>query len=155
MKIIHLVLLAFISSWLPIPAHCEDVCPISIRVESRGETTFTRTAESQSRSLVVYLANATDKEQAVTVKYYFFGRASDGKESMVLHDGKASANLKPHGTETLESEHISAASVKAGPKRKASGTKIVGYGAQVFQDGKLLAAYFSEPSFKSNVGGGD
>ena len=84
--------------------------------------------------------------------------------------------MKSHATETVEApaakahfteEHFEAVrgGVKSnnrkgggfnlGKKVEASGEKLTGYGVQILQGGKVVADYFSEPSLKEKIEGGE
>jgi hypothetical protein len=138
-----------------------DVSPISMRVEQVASHKTTKTDDTQTKSLKVFLTNASAQEQAVNVKYYFFAKDVASRDVTVVSPGEKSATVKPHGEEIVETGSGTATSHPKQPGQKgakpveASGQKLIGYGAQAMQGDKVVAEYFSEPSLKSNVGGGE
>ncbi len=148
-----------------------DTSLISVRVEQVSDDKRTHFDESQKKSLKVYVTNGGAQDASVKVKYYIFAKDIKGKDTIVFKDGELPATVKSHATETVLTPEVVAKSVEqhrqgntlggngrfahAGKEVQASGDKIVGYGVQVRQDGKVVADYFSEPSLKTNVGGGN
>jgi hypothetical protein len=108
------------------------------------------------------------------VKYVFFGREQDDQEISVVDRGERKTRVGALDTTVLETESASASYTEehgeqvnkgGGPngtkQRKtgnvrfktveASGTKITGYGVQVFADGKMIAEAYSAPSLKERM----
>ncbi len=146
-----------------------EVSPVSVRVEQVSNDKRTRYDETQKKTLQIILSNGSAQEQAVKVKYYYFAKDVKEHAVTVFKDGEKTATIKPHGTETVTADPADAKSSEKhkegngkggkggnnGKEVEASGQRIVGYGVQVFIGDKLATEYFSEPSLKSNVGGGD
>jgi hypothetical protein len=173
-------LLLALTAFAPIArAQISAVSPVSIRVEQVSDDKRTRFDESQKKTLKIYLTNGGNDVQNVKVKYYYFAKDVKDHEITVFKEGEKSATVKPHSTETVEAETATAQSSEKhsngngryggggggaggtnnsqggkGGVTEATGQKLVGYGAQVLVDDKVATEYFSEPSLKSNVGGG-
>ena len=150
--------------------HALDVSPISIQVDQASDDKHGRYDETQKKSLHVTLTNSSAQDLSVKMKYYIFAKDIKGKDVVVLKDGEQDTTVKAHATETVNTPEITAKSnekhlqgaalasrghaAKTGKEVEAGGQKIVGYGVQIIQGGKVITDYFSEPSLKANVGGG-
>jgi len=147
-----------------------EVSPILLQVKEEGGGKWSHQGETQEKSLSIELTNTSAQNVSVKVKYYFFDKDVKGKEVAIFKDGEKSATVKAHATSTIQTEKVTAksnekhaetpkkgrnGSIQAGKEVPASGQRLVGYGVQVRQDGKVLADCFSEPSLKTFVGGGD
>jgi hypothetical protein len=142
------------------------ISPISIRVEQVSDDKRTRFEDSQKKTLQIHLTNDSPKDQAVKVKFYYFAKDQKDNAVTVFKEGKKSATVKAHAEAVVQADAAVAKAVekhqegtayrgRTAKEVAASGEHLVGYGVQVFQNSKLAAEYFSEPSLKSNVGGGD
>jgi hypothetical protein len=174
MKTLHLASLLLLASYVFAPlarAQLAAVSPVMLQVEQASDDKRTRYDESQKKTLKISLTNSSAQEQTVKLKYYYFAKDIKDHTITVFKEGDKTATVKAHGTEMVEAEPATAQSTEkhgatngkynknAGDQAKngaaeASGQRLIGYGVQVFQDDKLATEYFSEPSLKSNVGGG-
>lgn len=140
--------------------------PITIKVEQNSKTDMKVEKgkpagdKTQVRSLKIQLDNNSNEAlDALSVKYWFIGRAMLGHDNKVLVEGERKSTLPPRGREVVESEEVSKKFVEAHTEMKgktmtkvpASGDKILGYAVRVLKDGKVLAEYYSEPSYKDLV----
>ena len=154
-----------------------EVSPISIRVEQTTGVDREKFKKTQEKALKIFVTNGSSADlNNLTVKYFFFGHSLKDHEAEILEKGERTASVKARMTETVETpaakatateEHLVAgrggfkSSNKKGSgfnnakKVAASGEKLTGYGVQVFEGGKLLADYFSEPSLREKAAGGD
>lgn len=142
-----------------------EVSPIRMTVEQLSKTESkdkTGRDKTQIRSLKITLNNnSAEAFDGLTVKYWFLGRAVTDPKTIILSEGERKSMLTPRGKDFVESEVISKHSVeahygaaKAGAKPTkvpASGEKISGYAVRVLKDGKVLAEYYSEPSYKALI----
>ncbi len=141
-----------------------EVSPISLRVQQDSNDKRDKFDDSQKKSLKIFLTNSSAADVTVKVKYYFYSKSATSKEAAVMKDGEKEATVKAHGSETVETEQVTAVFTakhhegkggKGGKEVEATGEKIVGYGAKVFQGEKLAAEFYSEPSLKALTGGGN
>ena len=91
------------------------------------------------------------------MKFYLFGKDVGDPEVIILNQGEKVADLKPRGTEVVESPSFTATVTEGKPsadkRPKDKGTKFSGYGVQVFDaEQKLVGENFSLPSLKDKVG---
>jgi hypothetical protein len=150
-----------------------EVSPIRMGVElvSKTETKAGPKGQpghdkTQIRSLNIQLNNnSNDSFDGLLVKYWFFGHGMTEHGAKILSEGERKSVLAPRGKELVESEVVSKHYVEAhteaskgggktataGKKVPASGEKITGYAVRLLKDGKVLAEYYSEPSFKTMV----
>jgi len=150
-----------------------EVDPISIRVEQISGNASNRFKHSQSKALKVHISNGSAADvPGLRVKYFYFGRSLKGGEISILKQGESKANVASHDSITVEVPDIESAYTEEHGKRvggkggrgaprpqkhvrykdvEATGTKLIGYGVQVFFANKLVAESFSEPGLKSNV----
>ena len=146
-----------------------EISPIRVRVEQVTTVDNAKFKKTQEKSLKIFVTNGTAQDIAnLTVKYYFFGHGLKEHESEVMEKGERPVSVKARLTEMVETPAVTATAIEkhstgAGGKSKgkakaksvaASGEKLTGYGVQVVGAGKVLADYFSEPSFREIVGGG-
>lgn len=163
------LLFAFISA-TTISLHAE-VSPIRMTIEQISKTSVnpkdkTGHDKTQTRSLKIQLDNnSTQSFDGLAVKYWFLGRGMTERTTKVLSEGERKSSLAPRGKDVIESEVISKNHVEAhaavarggrpgaggAAKVPASGEKIMGYAARVVKDGKVLADYYSEPSYKDLI----
>jgi hypothetical protein len=155
-----------------------EVDPISVRVEQTSGNASNRFKHSQSKALKVHISNgSTADASSLRVKYFYFGRSVKDAEARILKQGESKANVPSHATVTVATpeiesvyteEHGQRVDGKGGrgaPSRnfsgqqkdvryktvEATGTKLTGYGVQVFSGDRLVAETFSEPNLKSNL----
>jgi hypothetical protein len=117
--------------------------------------------KTQTKSLKITLTNLSD--QALThlsVKYYFVGRNADEHESSVLNEGEKFSDLAIKGKDLIETPEFTATLTKTPPplggrgsakKPTAVGSKITGYGVQVFNGGTLVGEYYNLPEVKTAI----
>ena len=151
-----------------------EISPISIRVEQTTGVDREKFKKTQEKALKIFVTNGSSADiNNLTVKYFFFGHSLKDHEAEILEKGERTASVKARMTETVETPVAKASSTEAhseakkgkgqnakkgsqaGKKVAASGEKLTGYGVQVFEGGKLLADYFSEPSLREKAAGGD
>jgi hypothetical protein len=168
----------FVALLTAISVYGVEVDPISVRVEQTSGNASNRFKHSQSKALKVYISNAsTTDTPGLRVKYYYFGRSVKDGETSVLKQGESKADVRSHGTAVVEipefetpysEEHGKRVDGKGGrgaprgsfsgtqknvryKKVEATGTKLTGYGVQVYSGNQLVAEAFSEPSLKAFV----
>ncbi len=154
MKLPSLLLVIFSAATLSLHA---QVSPIRIAVEQVSKTeTKDKTGrdKTQIRSLKISLNNnSAETFESLMVKYWFLGRDVKDPATKVVAEGERKSALTPRGKDLVESESVSKRYVEAhsdkGKKVPASGEKISGYAVRVLKDGKVLAEYYSEPSYKT------
>ena len=174
MKLHSLVIAALLT--IPVFARAE-VSPISIRVEQTTGVDRSKFTKTQEKALKIFVTNGSAADiNNLSVKYYFFGHNVKDHEAEILDKGERTASVKAHMTATVETPPAKATATEAhvvagrggvkssnkkgsgfnnGKKVAASGEKLTGYGVQVFEGGKLVADYFSEPSLREKVRGSD
>lgn len=148
-----LTLLPLVTLTLSAPA---QVASVSMRVEQVTKTDNDKYTHKQSKSLKVHLNNSSSADKTgLLLRYYFFGKGMTDREVVVLEKGEKTAEVKARKTETIETPTVSKTWVEAHTDKKkkveASGEKLIGYGAQLFEEERLLAQYFSEPSYSKLV----
>ena len=156
MKLPSLLLAIFAATTLSLHA---QVSPIRIAVEQASKTeTKDKTGrdKTQIRSLKITLNNnSAEAFDGLAVKYWFLGREAKEPTVKVLAEGERKSSLIPRGKDLVESESVSKRyteeRVDRGKKVPASGEKISGYAVRVMKDGKVLAEYYSEPSYKTLI----
>lgn len=142
------------------PAAFAQVSPVSMRVEQVSKTETDKYKHTQKRSLKILLTNASPQERAgLTVRYYFFGKGVGDNDIIVMDKGEKQASVGSNKTEVIETPAVTKTALEAhsekgaggkgGKKVEASGEKLVGYGAQLYEGDKLLTEYFSGPSYKA------
>jgi hypothetical protein len=163
----HPLLLSLIAATaLPLNA---QVSPIRMAVEQVAKSEAknkTGSDKTQVRSLNIRLDNnSTQTFDGLLVKYWFFGRDMKTRDVTILKTGERKSTLAPRSKELVESETVSSDYVeehyevpkakggKAGKPTKvpASGAKIMGYAVRVMKDDRVMAEYYSEPSYKERV----
>lgn len=159
-----LFFLSLVAALALAPSLRAEVSPVTVRAEQVSKDDNNKTGKVQNKSLKILVTNnSAQAMDGLKVKYYFFGKDVKDHDVMILEQGEKGANVKAHGSEMVESPVITEKSTDAhstggkngrgGKKVEASGKKVTGYGAQVFDKGKVVADYFSAPSLKAMVGG--
>jgi hypothetical protein len=176
MRAEFLLLAAFV---VTIPVQGAEVSPITVRVEqASGNASSNRFKHTQSKALKAYVSNAaTTDSPGLRVKYFYFAKSFKTGETTILRQGEQKVDLKGHATVTVEApevesvyteEHGQRFDGKGGrgailgnnPARQknvrykaveATGTKVTGYGVQVFSGNQVVAEIFSEPSLKALI----
>src|SRR4029453_15945282 len=126
------------------PVAFAQVSPVSMRVEQVSKTENDKYKHTQKRSLKISLTNASQQERAgLTVRYYFFGKSVGDNDVIVMDKGEKQARVGWTKTEIIETPAVTKTAVeahsekgaggKAGKKVEASGEKLVGYGAQLYE----------------------
>jgi hypothetical protein len=152
-----------------------EVSPIRLRVEQVASNQSEKFKHAQKLSLKLFLSNSGSADVGgLKVKYVFFGRKQEDQDISVVQRGERKASVEALATTTLETESANATYTEehgervnkgGGPngnkQRKsgnvrfktveATGTKITGYGVQVFADGKMIAEAYSAPSLKERM----
>lgn len=148
-----------------------EVSPISVRVEAISGNQSNRFKHSQSKALKVHLSNASTADaMGLTLRYFYFGKRVNEGETAVLEKGERKANIPAHATVVVEAPEIEMAYTEEHGKRtdgkggrvgrqknvryktvEATGTKVTGYGVQVFSGKQIVAESFSEPGFKALI----
>jgi hypothetical protein len=165
LRFFTLAILAGASAATAVGADLTTISPISVRVEQVSDDKRARFEEDQKKTLQIHLSNDSPKDLAVKVKFYYFAKDSKDNAVLVFKEGKKGATVKAHAEAMVQADAATAKVVekhqentsRGHPAKEipAAGQRLVGYGVQVFQNSALAAEYFSEPSLKSNVGGGD
>ena len=146
-------------------AHAQ-VSPVSVRVEQLLKSDTNKFAHIQKRSLRIAVRNASDTDKTgLKVKYYVFGKDAGESAMMLLEKGERIASVPARQTVIVETPTVTRRSVeehydtkkkgqrgRVARKVEASGQRLSGYGTQVFEGDKVVAEFFSEPSFKAKVG---
>jgi hypothetical protein len=159
-----------------IPVQGVEVSPITVRVEQASGNASSRFKHTQSKALKAYVSNAaTTDSPGLRVKYFYFAKSFKTGETTILRQGEQKVDLKGHATVTIEApeietvyteEHGERAEGKGGrgafrgnyagrqknvryKEVEATGTKVTGYGVQVFSGNLVVAETFSEPSLKA------
>lgn len=163
------LLLALLHSATILSLRAAEVSPINMTIEQANKTSAdpkdkTGHDKTQTRSLKITLNNNSPQAfDGLAVKYWFLGHAMTEHETKVLSEGERKSSLTPRGKDVIESEVVSkhyveahSAAAKGGKggaaaKIPASGDKILGYAVRVMKDGKVLAAYYGEPSYKDLI----
>jgi hypothetical protein len=167
-----LVLWAFLAA---LPVHGVDVSPISVRVEQTSGNSSNRAKHTQSKALKAYISNAATKDSpGLRVKYFYFGKSLKTGEISIIRQGEEKVDVKGNGTATVEAPEVEAVYNEEHGKRvdgkggrgapsgnvsgnqnnvrykkvEAGGTKLTGYGVQVYSGNQVVAETFSEPSLK-------
>ncbi|MDQ3621973.1 MAG: hypothetical protein M3463_05720 [Verrucomicrobiota bacterium] len=140
---------------LVLPAQAQ-VSPVTMRIEQVTKTDNDKYTHKQSKSLKIFLNNGSSADKTgLLVRYYFFGKGVTDREIVVVDKGEKTADIKARKTEIIETPTVSKTWVEEHFQKKkkveASGEKLVGYGAQVFEEERLLAQYYSEPSYSKLV----
>ncbi len=167
-----LLFLSLASALVFVPALRAEVSAISVRAEQISKDENSKFTKTQVKTLKIILNNSSAQDvDGLLVKYYFFGKAVNDHDVVILDKGEKAASVKAHGSEIVESASMTAKSTEAhqtgspngkkkggkggaAPKKvAASGEKVTGYGVQVLDKGKVVAEYFSAPSLKQEVGG--
>lgn len=138
------------------------------KTDSKGKSNESKT---QKRSLDISLQNLSrESYDKLVVKYWFFSRDVNKGEPSVYKHGERTSSLAPGKKEIIASEEISSSFTedhveiergKNGAKGKGSspkakkvegkGEKIIGYGVQVLNEGKVLTEFFSPQGMKEKV----
>ncbi len=111
-------------------------------------------AEKDKSKLTITLRNSSKEDmKGVQVKYSFFSRDLGGSEVSILKSGVAPADIPAGKTTTVESEPAETTFTEAYMDKKlgrikGTGSKIVGYGVQVFIADKLDNEFFSSEAMK-------
>jgi len=149
--------------------------PVHLTVEQVSKTTDTKPPakgqpsheKSQTRSLKIQVDNNSKEAfDGLVIKYWFLGHSMTEHGTKVLVEGERKATVAAHGREMVESEVVTkqyveahnapAAAGKGKPAGKvgkvpASGEKIMGYAVRAVKDGKVLAEYMSDVSYKEII----
>jgi hypothetical protein len=142
-----------------------QVSPVTVRVEQVAKSESEKFSRTQKRSLKIAVTNASPEDKSLKVKFYFFGKDSGENDLLLLEKGERAATVPARQTVTIETPTVSRRAVeehyagksggqggaRRGKKVEASGQRIVGHGVQVFEAGKLVAEYFTQPEFKAKV----
>jgi len=151
-----------------------EVSPISLRVEQVASNQSDKFRHYQKLALKLSLTNSSSTAvKDLTVKYVFFGRDQQSENVSIVDRGEKRASVDALTTAELETsaasttyteEHGERANKGGGfgfARRKgqnarfktveASGTRINGYGVQIFAGGKLVAEAYSAPSLKEHM----
>ena len=151
-----------------------ELSPIRLRVEQVASNQSEKFKHSQKLSLKLFLSNSSAADVPnLKVKYVFFGREQDDQEISVVERGERRTSVAAMNTTVLETEsatgkyteehgeRVNKGAGWAGNRRKggsvrfktveATGTKVIGYGVQVFAGVEMVAEAFSAPSLKDRM----
>ena len=137
-----------------------ETSAVRVRTEQVNKTDEKAFAKSQSRSLKVYVSNASKEMMDLKVKYFFFGRDVKTHEFVTVDQGEKPIQVKPLATEMVETStaktnfvenHLEGKGASA-KKVEASGSKFVGHAVQVLQADKVVAESCEPASMKEQIG---
>ena len=133
-----------------------EVSPVRVRVEKTGKSDTNAYKTVQTRSLTVYVSNASREPLDLKVKYAIFGRDIKSKEVVVVLEGELPISVKAQATEKVQTPLAHAVSEEAriGSKGKTddAGNRIMGQGVQIWQGAKLVAEVYDPESLKESFG---
>lgn len=147
------------------PAAAAAPSGISLRVEPITSNDPEKHTHTQKRSLKIHLTNTSSQERAgLKVKYYWFARDVKDRDVNLFKSDESPAVLKPRATEIIETGTVTSSYTedhygkgkgkgKGGKKVEGTGNKITGYGVQVYENDRIVAEYYSEPSYKAMLTG--
>lgn len=129
---------------------------VHVRTEQVNKLDTEKYTKTATRSLKIYVSNASGESVDVKVKYHFFARDAAGKDIVVVDQGEKPIQVKPRATEMIETPAAKATFIEAhaekSKKIEASGIKFVGHAVQVLQSDKIVAEYYDPLSMKEQVG---
>ena len=154
------LLLAF-SSAVVLSLQAEN-SPVHMSIEQSNKTEMKDKKKphdkTQVRSLKIVLDNNSAQTlDGLVVKYWFFGHGAGDHALKVVAEGERKSAITPRGKDVVESEVVSKSfteehyDAKTKKKLPATGDKISGYAARVMKDDKVLAEYYSEPTYKTLI----
>ncbi len=148
----------------PIHLTVEQVTKTDAKAGARGQPSFDKT---QTRSLKIRVDNNSKEAfDGLVIKYWFLGHGMTEHGTKILVEGERKATIAPRGKENVESEVVTKQYVEAhsnvaargrvgamgaATKVPASGEKLVGYAVRALKDGKVLAEYYSDLSYKEII----
>ncbi len=173
MKSLHstLVVVALAMIGLPFAAHAE-LSAYRLRVEQVSKSDNEKFSKKQQRGLKIFVSNSSKEAAELRAKYIFFGKQANHNEVVKIDEGEKTVSVGPLGTQMVETEMATATSQeehmtsapggkgksggnkaggnKAAPAKKveASGSKITGFGVQLFKGETMVAEYYDPPSGK-------
>lgn len=125
-----------------------------------GSTVMTTT---DKHTLQITLRGRPMDSESRVAKWYVFGRNLKTHQVSVLGSGDAKVDLSANGVQTFESTQVTSTftpmhteSSGSGKKKTAkrvdaTGVKIIGYGARVFNGDKAVGEFFSDPGLIPNA----
>lgn len=150
---------------LPCVARAE-LSPFRLRVEQVSKSDNDKFSKKQQRSLKIFASNSSKEAAELRAKYIFFGKQANSSDVVKLDEGEKAISVGPLATQMVESGMATASfeeahstggsgggsskGKKAAPMKKveASGTKITGFGVQLFKGETMVAEYYDPPSSK-------
>jgi len=151
-------------------AHAQPASPkVGVHVTAKSADDRRKIVDSTSLTtiekhtlLVTLRGRAMDSEKRVA-KWYVFGRNIKTQQMSVLDSGEVNVSFPANGVQTFESREVTCAftpmhtvSTGSGKRTKAkrvdaAGVKIIGFGAQVKDGGKIVGEFFSERDLIQNT----
>ncbi len=132
--------------------------------------------KTQVQTLKIRLENSSTKDSFdnLVVKYWFFGRSMTERGVKVLVEGERKVSLAARAKELVESEVVTKSYTEAhnnlvmggnpvrggqgggqgavqSVKVPASGEKIMGHAVRLMNDGKVVAEFFSDVTYKAII----
>ena len=142
-----------------------ELSPFRLRVEQVSKSDNDKYSKKQQRSLKIFASNSSKEAAELRAKYIFFGKQANSSDVVKLDEGEKALSVGPLATQmvesgmataTFEEAHSTGGSggggsskgKKAAPMKKveASGTKITGFGVQLFKGETMVAEYYDPPS---------
>jgi hypothetical protein len=141
-----------------------QVSPFRLRVEQVSKSDNDKHTKKQERSLKIFASNSSKEAAELTAKYVFFGKQANDREVVKIDEGEKAISVGPlatamvetgAATATFQEEHSASSGKgkgkgKSAPKKKveASGSKITGFGVQLYKGETMIAEYYDPPSCK-------
>ena len=112
--------------------------------------------EVERAKMDIVLQNQTTKDlKGLKVTFFFLSRNLDTHEPGIELQGDLTADLPPNGTKTLTTKEVSASTTAAYTDKakhiRASGKKLIGVAAQVFQGTTLIGEAYSPDDMKAVI----
>ncbi len=111
-------------------------------------------AETERAKIEIVIQNQTTRDlKGLKVKYFFLSRNFATHEAGVESQGDMPADVGPNAKTTLTTKEVSASSTGAyndkGKHIRATGTKLIGVAAQVYEGDKLIGEAYSPDGMKA------
>lgn len=156
MKTITTLLLAAALATTLFPAAARaETSPVRLTVKQESKSDNKGFTKTQFRTLKITLVNTGPDSLPLRVKYAFFGRAADSRDTIIVDHSDVTTQLQPKSDQTLTTKTQSAKFIEDHFENKkkveASGQKFTGYGVKVWQDGKVIAEACDPPSMLDDL----
>jgi hypothetical protein len=157
MKLRTFPLACLAAAFLSLPAVTRaDTSAIRVRTEQSNKLEANKFTKSASRSLRIYVSNASKETVDLKVKYFLFGRDAKSHDVVTVEQGEKPVQVKGLATEMIETPTAKATAIDEHldktKKIEASGIKFVGHAVQVFSGDSIVAEYYDPSTVKEQVG---